>query len=234
MAALAALAALLCASPAPAAAAPAPAMLAWSDGLSNNAVLQRAPARAAVYGLASAGAPLPVVTLVDVRTGRVQATVQAEPAGAAAGAAPRSGLCEAQCAAAGHCCVGNIASCQRPSCAMGCAIASATASVAACQAQCANMTNKCAYTVAGMAFNMCEVCAALPNGTACGSCTQQDECALGCQLAHAAAPQAWKALLPAMPPGGNFTLTARSSAASTTLTDITFGDVFFCSGQSNM
>lgn len=48
----------------------------------------------------------------------------------------------------------------------------------------------------------------------------------------------WKALLNAAPAGGNFTITvACSTCANTTavnITDVTFGDVFFCSGQRSV
>ena len=57
----------------------------------------------------------------------------------------------------------------------------------------------------------------------------------------------WKAMLPAQPAGGNWTVTAtcsgcsahsKSSNATTgsyaVLRSVTFGDVFFCSGQSNV
>lgn len=45
----------------------------------------------------------------------------------------------------------------------------------------------------------------------------------------------WKALLDAMPAGGNFTmeLTESGSAQRVLITDLTFGDIFFCAGQSN-
>lgn len=44
----------------------------------------------------------------------------------------------------------------------------------------------------------------------------------------------WRATLPKMPAGGPYTLTASTGAAATTLTDIAVGDVYLCSGQSNM
>ena len=59
--------------------------------------------------------------------------------------------------------------------------------------------------------------------------------------ASAAADLTWKVLLEPLPAGGNYSATASClsgcSAGSTvhaTLTDLTFGDVFFCAGQSNM
>ncbi|XP_046556230.1 sialate O-acetylesterase-like [Haliotis rubra] len=44
----------------------------------------------------------------------------------------------------------------------------------------------------------------------------------------------WKAKLPAVTDPGPFTLTASSSEGDLTLTDVMFGDVWVCSGQSNM
>ncbi|WP_338763208.1 sialate O-acetylesterase [Massilia sp. METH4] len=45
---------------------------------------------------------------------------------------------------------------------------------------------------------------------------------------------AWRATLPAMQAGGPHALRATVNGASTTLNDIMVGDVFLCSGQSNM
>ena len=44
----------------------------------------------------------------------------------------------------------------------------------------------------------------------------------------------WDAMLPALKAGGPYTLTASSGAASETANDILVGDVWLCSGQSNM
>jgi len=44
----------------------------------------------------------------------------------------------------------------------------------------------------------------------------------------------WTAALPAQPAGGPYTLTASAGSETTTLNDVLIGDVFFCSGQSNM
>lgn len=49
----------------------------------------------------------------------------------------------------------------------------------------------------------------------------------------------WKALLPPMPAGGNYLITASctgcaASVLQLSLNNVTFGDVWFCSGQSNM
>ena len=44
----------------------------------------------------------------------------------------------------------------------------------------------------------------------------------------------WKAFLKPMKAGGSYTITATGSAGSATLEHVTLGDVYFCSGQSNM
>ena len=45
--------------------------------------------------------------------------------------------CAQRCLDAGHCCLGQISACQKPSCAMGCIIAGRAQSVAECKASCA-------------------------------------------------------------------------------------------------
>ncbi|MGZ3298828.1 MAG: sialate O-acetylesterase, partial [Asticcacaulis sp.] len=53
--------------------------------------------------------------------------------------------------------------------------------------------------------------------------------------AMADAKGAWRAKLPPLPAGGPYTMTVSAGgAAGATLTDIMVGDVFLCSGQSNM
>jgi sialate O-acetylesterase len=53
--------------------------------------------------------------------------------------------------------------------------------------------------------------------------------------AHAGADGRWHVTLPPLPAGGPYTLTAASSAGTRqTARDILIGDVFLCSGQSNM
>jgi sialate O-acetylesterase len=44
----------------------------------------------------------------------------------------------------------------------------------------------------------------------------------------------WRASLPRMAAGGPYTLTASAGGVSTSLSDIAIGDVYLCSGQSNM
>ena len=53
--------------------------------------------------------------------------------------------------------------------------------------------------------------------------------------AHAGPDGQWHATLPALPAGGPYTLTAASSAGTReSVQDVLIGDVFLCSGQSNM
>lgn len=52
--------------------------------------------------------------------------------------------------------------------------------------------------------------------------------------ATAGADGKWKTVLPALTAGGPYTLTVSDGQATTTLNDILIGDVYLCSGQSNM
>ena len=52
--------------------------------------------------------------------------------------------------------------------------------------------------------------------------------------AKANAQGIWSVTLPAMSAGGPFTLTSRTAARSQTANDVLIGDVWLCSGQSNM
>ncbi|MEG3148757.1 sialate O-acetylesterase [Sphingomonas sp. ZT3P38] len=45
---------------------------------------------------------------------------------------------------------------------------------------------------------------------------------------------AWRTTLPALPAGGPYTLEARSGTATQSIQDVLLGDVFLCTGQSNM
>ncbi|CAK9076031.1 Sialate O-acetylesterase (Sialic acid-specific 9-O-acetylesterase) (Yolk sac protein 2) [Cleaved into: Sialate O-acetylesterase small subunit [Durusdinium trenchii] len=44
----------------------------------------------------------------------------------------------------------------------------------------------------------------------------------------------WKALLPPQAAGGQWSITARAGTKSVEMNSVTFGDVWYCSGQSNM
>ncbi len=52
--------------------------------------------------------------------------------------------------------------------------------------------------------------------------------------AHADKAGQWRAALPAMPPGGPYTLHVTSGTDSQDVQDVLLGDVFLCTGQSNM
>ena len=193
----------------------------------------------------------------------VQAAVTSPSSAAAAPLAPGSGtanpLCSQRCLDAGHCCQGDTSGCGKPSCAMGCIIAGRTASNAECKASCAAAAKGgCTYSVVSPAgphhlpqdhlqnesFGMCSGGAVLTNGTICQSCSGVDaqnrsECEQGCDFGDKTqgSPAVWKTLLPVNPrSGGSFTIkiTSSDSAHPIILERVTYGDVFFCSGQSNM
>jgi len=52
--------------------------------------------------------------------------------------------------------------------------------------------------------------------------------------ARAGADERWSTTLPAMGAGGPYVLSATAGAQSATANDVLIGDVFFCTGQSNM
>jgi hypothetical protein len=70
-----------------------------------------------------------------------------------------------------------------------------------------------------------------------------ESCEQGCAFVHnaTAAPLGWKVLVPPQPAGGSWTVTvectsgcaAADSGVKLVLQRVTFGEVFFCSGQSN-
>jgi hypothetical protein len=116
--------------------------------------------------------------------------------------------------------------------------------VTACEAQCKNATGKCKYKVGTgnntVDLNMCDNCPKLENGTQCNSCDGGKQCLLGCQFAYAGGPPgSWKAALKPSPAGGSVTISVActggcGAAAPIVLERVTFGQVWICSGQSNM
>lgn len=81
----------------------------------------------------------------------------------------------------------------------------------------------------GIATAGATVTVTLAKGTAATSSTASRA------TAHTGADGHWQVTLPALPAGGPYTLTAASSSgARETASDILIGDVFLCSGQSNM
>lgn len=119
---------------------------ALSAVFTDDMVLQMAPQRAAIYGVASPGASVTVTVMddsgvVDLRE------VTASPAAAGGTTDP---LCQQRCIAAGHCATGQISACQRPSCAIGCTIAGRTATASGCKHQCSlaeSPASGCTYSV---------------------------------------------------------------------------------------
>ena len=223
--------------------------LSFSAGLTDDAVLQRAPAAAAVYGLAPRGTAV-TVHLIDelgASAAVVVATAEVEMGGTA------DPLCQSRCVTSGHCAEGQISACQKPSCAMGCILAGRTSSIAACKASCAiaaDPDSGCEFTVVSPAgpwhlpedryqnqtLQMCSNGPILSNGTQCSSCGGP-ECQPGCEFGAPTGRSlliAWKALLPPAEAGGSFTITASAGTEAVSIRRVTFGDVYFCSGQSNM
>ena len=102
----------------------------------DDAVLQQAPAAASIYGLVSAGSSVQLFVTDDATRAAysVPAAVLPYHSGAVGGSA--NPLCQQRCLDAGFCAVGQVSSCVKPSCAMGCILAGRTASVSACKAQC--------------------------------------------------------------------------------------------------
>ena len=206
------------------------------------------------------------------------------PASTAGGTA--NPLCGVRCLDAGFCALGQVSSCAKPSCNMGCILAARTATTDACTEQCelagvyfnascneptaaCNQGSPAAPKASGFgcdfvvpspaaphhaagealqneSFSLCadreegwSSPPVLTNGTECTTCNgRKDECALGCGFGAttAPAPATWKVLLRPTPAGGSYTITIKAAGVDTPLLlrRITFGEVYFCSGQSNM
>ena len=229
--------------------------LSFSVGFTDDAILQRAPAKAAIFGLAPADSADVKLTVSDDSGAEATYTVAATVSpGASAAGGTSNPLCQERCLEAGHCCVGQISACQKPSCAMGCIIAGRTKYVDACKASCkaaSDPSSGCTFTVVSPAgkyhlpadkfqnqsLQMCSNGPILSNGTQCSSCGGA-ECEQGCEFGDTSAglPAVWKAFLKPAKAGGSYTITVTADKASDpiTLHRVTFGDIFFCSGQSNM
>ena len=130
--------------------------------------------------------------------------------------------------------VGTSSCCSVPSCPIGCAIGKVVSTLAACKAQCAAASD-CSYSVPGTSLTL-QLCSDCVSG-----CPGVNDCEAGCALSFTDyTPQAWKALLPPQSAGGDYVLTATCSNCITSaipmrsLSHVTFGTVFVCSGQSNM
>ena len=89
-------------------------------------------------------------------------------------------------------------------------------------------------------FSPCGGCSSGARG-ADGAGTGLEPCEQGCAYVHntTASPLAWKVLLPPTKAGGSYTLTVTceigcgKNGQPLVLERVTFGEVFFCSGQSN-
>jgi hypothetical protein len=93
-------------------------------------------------------------------------------------------VCAMRCVEAGHCCEGDQSACGKPSCAMGCLIAVASAEASSCNKSCSKAAQSgCKPIVHNHSYNLCGMCPTSP--TNCG-CPQHDECELGCNLAFGA------------------------------------------------
>src|SRR4051812_41851203 len=71
-------------------------------------------------------------------------------------------------------------------------------------------------------------------GTAPGGADVRVQLGSASVTAHAAADGQWSALLPAMAAGGPYTLQVDGGGQSQQIQDVLVGDVFLCTGQSNM
>jgi hypothetical protein len=204
----------------------------FSAGFTNYTILASAPASSAVYGFAyTTGRAPPSLTVTLTRAdGSVAASVPGAPASAGAGTD-----CDGACYAAGYLSgVGTSSCCQATTCTQGCAIGGVVPSLAACVAQCKNASG-CDYHVPGTTLDLdrCEGCI--------DGCPAQGSCEAGCGFrfgSGGASAQAWKALLPPQPAGGDYTITVACSncvvgaAPAATLQHVAFGSVIYCSGQS--
>ncbi len=213
--------------------------LSFSTGFSSDMVLQRGPARAAVYGLAVGSGKIQV-TVTNDKTGETY-TVDATQASAGI----RAPMCSERCLGldAASSCRGSVSACLLPSCAQGCRIGRYT-DLNTCRAACSAHVRQDKGAEWPFSLNDDE-------GTNCdtspwlGGCPTKTACEAGCELAHNTSAtgdstSAWKVYLRPAPAGGSYTVVAFMSsadgadAASRTLHRVTFGDVYFCSGQSNM
>jgi hypothetical protein len=193
--------------------------LAFSAGFTSDMVLQRAPAKAAVYGLvqASAGAKVEV-TVSGPESYTVQATLDYS--------AGVGSFCSARCVEMGDGCRGSISACLRPSCDMGCRVGRYSKTAAECKAMC-----KSKKWPPGLVSD---------DGTSCdsspvtGGCPEPGFCEMGCDWSkNLTAPMAWKAFLKPTTAGEGYTITAKCTGCEgdgnqRILERVAFGDVWFC------
>ena len=213
-----------------------PSSLFLSVGFTSDMVLKSAPNQASIYGLVvpAARGVVPVVTVTLAPSAGLTPAAVVVPAAVASdqgGGTP----CDQQCYDQGfNCSLGNMAS-GGTSCNYGCLFAGVTPGYAECARMCD--TVQCGAEFEGYALS-CSGCGAAVPGTRGGA----EECYVGCSNTfNATAPAlSFKALLPPQPPGGEYTLTVACTAgcpgtdagAALVLQRVTFGEVFYCAGQS--
>ena len=208
--------------------------------------------RAAVYGLVVSDVLLPdiTVTVTNEQTGDAY-TVPVSQIGVGTGS--DGDACEDRCVNAGFNSRGTLGCCGKPSCSMGCQLArqakkyAATAAnaTATCKAMCNQSTaDGCSSTFFDTPFQTCSGCPL--NGGGCPG--SPAVCEAGCEFgAPAVAARAWKAFLKPTPavPGATYRVEATCTSGcvgypgggaslSVSLARVKFGDVYVCSGQSNM
>jgi hypothetical protein len=205
-----------------------------SAGFTSDMVLAMAPAKSALYGLVfAAGSNLPTVTVMVDGGDPISAIVDLTSKGPSKSA----NACDKACFDQGYLSFGAISCCSQPSCAMGCLWAARTSDESSCNAQCVNASSKCSYTAPGTTLNvdMCEGCP--PSG-----CPAKDECQAGCAAFFGStSPFGWKAILPPMPAGGSHSIKVACTSGCLAAAEdppllerVAFGEVIYCSGQSNM
>ena len=216
-----------------------------SAGFTSDMVLKSAPNKAAVYGLVvpSASGVTPAVSVTFQNdAGGAPIVLQAAVDGTSQGRA--GSPCTQQCYNLGPtCAVGLSGIDAAPSCVHGCTLATETDGYAQCAAGCA-FINGCGGGDANHTwerwqdFSFCGGCAS-PNAFGDAGASTAD-CQKGCAFVHnaTAAPMAWKVLVPPQQAGGSWTVTVAcesgcADSVKFVLERVTFGEVFFCSGQSN-
>jgi len=210
-----------------------------NPGFTSDMVLQRGPAQAAIYGLvvpsspgvipsvtvtldSGSGSPLVIKALIDVSVVKGGGTE-----------------CDALCIKNSMCTdTGSSSACALPSCSFGCLFAAHTASYQDCTAMC-NKSTGCSFDLDNWELDMC---GGFTNDVCSGGCGSFQQCYAGCAFSfNKPAPSlAYKALLPPQAAGGSFTISVACTSGclpvdegvTIQLERVTFGDVFFCSGQS--
>eukprot|EP01060_Flectonema_neradi_P022565 TRINITY_DN30805_c0_g1_i1.p1 TRINITY_DN30805_c0_g1~~TRINITY_DN30805_c0_g1_i1.p1 ORF type:complete len:736 (+),score=147.42 TRINITY_DN30805_c0_g1_i1:123-2330(+) len=203
--------------------------LMFNVGITSDMVLQRGPQKAAVHGSTIGNAPI-AIKLID-SNGKVLEQLTAESAAAGS----QNPQCSRMCIEAeGVTCTGEASACLKPSCDQGCRVGRYT-DLQTCYNQCdKHNTNQgddipWIYDLKDDEGTDCPVAPGMKR------CPSDTSCRLGCSFAHNSTATGWKAVFKnSYPAGGSYTITASNGDQTIKLERITFGDVWFCSGQSNM